>query len=139
MVIDTSAIIAVLLDEPENDVFSDLLGSEAPLAISAVTLHEASIVMAAKKKQKSAAGLVDELVRDLTIEICAVTVDDAMAARDAYFKYGRKYHAAGLNFGDCFAYALAKSRNEPLLFKGDDFSKTDVTPAWRRYEPNSRA
>jgi ribonuclease VapC len=132
MVIDTSAIIAILLDEPENDAFSNLLGSEAPLAMSAVTLHEASIVIAAKKKQTKAAALVDELVRDLTIEVCTVTIDDAVAARDAYFKYGRKYHAAGLNFGDCFAYALAKSRNEPLLFKGDDFSKTDVSPAWHR-------
>ncbi len=132
MVIDTSAIIAILLDEPENETFSKLLSSEAPLAISAVTLHEASIVIAAKKKRTSAARLVDELVVDLTIEVCAVTVDDAMAARDAYFKYGKNYHRAGLNFGDCFAYALAKSRNEPLLFKGDDFSKTDVTAAWSR-------
>jgi ribonuclease VapC len=60
-----------------------------------------------------------------------VTLDDAVTAREAYFKYGRKYHAAGLNSGDCFVYALAKSRNESLLFKGDDFSRTDVTPAWR--------
>jgi ribonuclease VapC len=132
MVIDTSAIIAILLDEPENETFSNLLSSETPLAISAVTLHEASIVVAAKKKQTSAARLVDELVLDLAIEVCAVTVDDAMAARDAYFRYGRNYHRAALNFGDCFAYALAKSRNEPLLFKGDDFSKTDVTAAWPR-------
>ncbi len=132
MVIDTSAIIAILLDEPENDAFSNLLGSEAPLAMSAVTLHEASIVMAAKKRQTSAARLVDELVRDLAIEVCAVTVEDAIVAREAYFKYGRNYHRAGLNFGDCFAYALAKSRNEPLLFKGDDFSKTDVIAASHR-------
>ena len=132
MVIDTSAVVAILLDEPEKDAFSDLLSSEVPLAISAVTFHEASIVMAAKKRQTSAARLVDELVRDLAIEVCAVAGTDAMTARDAYFKYGRNYHRAGLNFGDCFAYALAKSRNEPLLFKGDDFSKTDVTAAWHR-------
>jgi ribonuclease VapC len=132
MVIDTSAIIAILLDEPENETFSNLLSSETPLAISAVTLHEASIVVATKKKQTSAARLVDELVLDLAIEVCAVTVDDARAARDAYFKYGRNYHRAGLNFGDCFVFALAKSRNEPLLFKGNDFSKTDITAAWPR-------
>lgn len=132
MVIDTSAIIAILLDEPEKDAFANLLSSEVPLAISAVTLHEASIVMAAKKKQTSAARLIDEFVRDLAIEVCVVAGTDARAARDAYFKYRRNYHRAGLNFGDCFAYALAKSRNEPLLFKGDDFSKTDVTAAWHR-------
>jgi len=70
-------------------------------------------------------------VRDLSIDVVAVTIDDAVAAREAYFRYGRGYHPARLNLADCFAYALAKMRNEPLLFKGDDFSKTDIVPAWR--------
>jgi ribonuclease VapC len=70
-------------------------------------------------------------VRDLAIEISAVTAGDALAARNAYFQYGRNYHPAGLNLADCFAYALAKARHEPLLFKCDDFSKTDIEPAWR--------
>ena len=131
MVIDTSAIVAILMNELESDIFSQILAAEMTLAISAVTFHEASIVLAGKKAQPSAASLVDELIRDLEIEVVASTIDDVRAARDAYFRFGRGYHRAGLNLIDCFAYALAKSRGEPLLFKGDDFSKTDIVPAWR--------
>jgi ribonuclease VapC len=69
--------------------------------------------------------------RDLEIEIAAATIEDALAARDAYFRFGRGYHRAGLNLADCFVYALAKSRGVPLLFKGDDFAETDIVPAWR--------
>ncbi len=130
MVIDTSAIVAILMDELESDVFSQILAGETTLAISAVTFHEASIVMAGKKRHPSAARLVDEFIRDLEIEVAASTIDDALAAREVYFRFGRGYHRAGLNLADCFAYALAKSRGEPLLFKGDDFSRTDIAPAW---------
>ena len=130
MVIDTSAIVAFLLDEPEGDSFAQILAANASLAISAVTLHEASIVMAGKAKQ-AGVRLLDDFLRDSAIEVSSVTMDDALAAREAYFRYGRGYHPAGLNFADCFSYALAKARNEPLLFKGDDFSMTDIVPAWR--------
>jgi ribonuclease VapC len=75
--------------------------------------------------------MVDEFVHDLAIDVAAATAEDVVAAREAYFQYGRGYHPAGLNLADCFAYALAKTMNEPLLFKGDDFSKTDIVPAWR--------
>jgi len=131
MVIDTSAIVAILMDELESDIFSQILVGETTLAISAVTFHEASIVIAGKKRHPSAAGLVDELIRDLEIEVAAATIDHALAAREAYFRFGRGYHRAGLNLADCLAYALARSRGEPLLFKGDDFSRTDIAPAWR--------
>jgi len=67
----------------------------------------------------------------MQIETVASTIDDALAAREAYFRYGKGYHPAGLNLADCFSYALAKTRNDTLLFKGDDFSKTDIVPAWR--------
>ena len=130
MVIDSSAIVAILMDEAEADIFSRVLAGETKLAISAVTFHETSIVMAGKKGSPNAARFVDEFVRDLEIEIAAATIEDALAAREAYFRFGRGYHRAGLNLADCFSYALAKSRGAPLLFKGDDFSQTDVAPAW---------
>jgi ribonuclease VapC len=130
MVIDTSAIIAILLVEPEMNIFVEILAANPPLAISAATFHEASVVMAGKAK-KAGVRLFDDFIRNLAIEVVPVRIEDAIAAREAYFKYGRGYHAAGLNLADCFAYALAKSRNEPLLFKGGDFSKTDIVPAWR--------
>lgn len=131
MVLDTSAIVAILLEEPEADVFSRLIATDPELAISAVTFHEASIVMASKKRSIDAAQLVDNLIRRLAIQIVSLDAEGSSAARDAYFRFGRGYHAAKLNFGDCFAYALAKAREDTLLFKGDDFLKTDVVPAWR--------
>jgi len=131
MILDSSAIVAILIGEPERDIFMRLLAAETTLAMSAVTFHEASIVMAGKKKQPSAAQLVERLVREMAIDISVVTFDDAVAAREAYLRYGRGYHPARLNFGDCYSYVVAKSRDEPLLFKGDDFSKTDIVPAWR--------
>jgi ribonuclease VapC len=131
MVIDSSAIVAVLMDEAEADIFSRVIAGETKLAMSAVTFHEASIVLAGKKGSPNAAGFVDEFVRDLEIEIAVATIEDALAAREAYFRFGRGYHRAALNLADCFSYALAKSRGAPLLFKGDDFAQTDVAPAWR--------
>ena len=130
MVIDTSAIVAILLDEPEANIFAQILAANPPLAISVVTFHEASIVMAGKAK-KAGVRLFDDFLRDMAIEVSGVTIEDGVAAREAYFQYGRGYHPAGLNFADCFTYALAKTRSESLLFKGDDFSKTDIAPAWR--------
>jgi ribonuclease VapC len=131
MVIDTSAIIAILLDEPEQNVFKGILAAEAVTAMSVMTFYEASIVLAGKKRTPDAARMVDDFVRDLAVDVAAATAEAAAAAREAYFRYGRGYHPAGLNLADCFAYALAKMRNESLLFKGDDFSKTDIVPAWR--------
>jgi ribonuclease VapC len=131
MVIDTSALVAILMDEPEQSIFKKIFASEPTVAMSVMTCYEAAIVMAGKKRTQNAARLVDDFVRDLAIDVVTVTNEDAVAAREAYFQYGRGYHSAGLNLADCFAYALAKTRNEPLLFKGDDFSQTDIVPAWR--------
>jgi ribonuclease VapC len=136
MVIDTSAVVAILMDEPEQNIFKQIVAADTNSAMPAMTFYETSIVMAAKKRTQAAARLVDDFVRDLAIDVVVAAVDDVVAAREAYFRYGRGYHPAGLNLADCFAYALAKTRNEPLLFKGDDFSKTDIVPAWRRGGPS---
>jgi ribonuclease VapC len=131
MVLDTSAIIAVLLSEPERDDFVRIISSGSPLAISVVTLQEAAIVIAGKKQKAEAAQLVDDLVQDLNVEVVPLDVASALGAREAYFRFGRGYHPAALNFADCFAYALAKMRAEPLLFKGKDFPMIDIVPAWQ--------
>lgn len=128
MVVDTSALVAVLLDEPERDAFIAELANAADPVISAATLVEASIVMRAK----TGADGVDDL--DALLAVAAVRcvgVDEAQArmARDAFARFGKGAAPAGLNFGDCFAYALARSIDRPLLYKGADFSRTDVVSA----------
>jgi ribonuclease VapC len=131
MVLDTSAIIAMTFDEPERDVFVDVIGAQALLVMSAATLHETSVVAARKKRDANAAGLIEEFIINFRVGVVSLDADDARAARDAYFRYGKGFHPAGLNLADCFSYSLAKSRNESLLFKGTDFLKTDIVPAWR--------
>ncbi len=131
MVIDTSALAAVIFHEPERDRFLDILTRDPELIVSAVTLHETSIVVVGRKRDTRAAIEVDNLLARFGVEILPVDAEGARAARAAYFQYGRGYHPAGLNLADCFPYSLAKSRNEPLLFKGTDFLKTDIVPAWR--------
>jgi ribonuclease VapC len=131
MVIDTSAVVAILFDEPERGAFTDILASEATRVISVVAYYEAALVVAGRKKNPGAAQLVDDLIRDLAVGVDTPTMEDAVVAREAFFRYGRGYHPAGLNFADCFSYALAKTRGEPLLFKGNDFSETDIVAAWR--------
>jgi ribonuclease VapC len=131
MVLDTSAIIAIIFNENECDNFSRLTAANPLLAVSAVSIHEASIVTAGKKRDPNAARLVDNFIRDLVIEVVPVDLASAHAARAAYFRFGKGYHPAGLNLADCFPYALAKARDEPLLFKGSDFLKTDIVAAWR--------
>ena len=131
MVVDTSAIIALLFQEPERSSFLEIFVHETRLAISAVALLETSVVAARRKRDQLAAVELDNMLRRFDIEIVATDADGARSARDAYFRYGKGYHPAGLNLADCFSYALAKARDEPLLFKGDDFLKTDIVPAWR--------
>jgi ribonuclease VapC len=131
MVIDTSALAAIIFGEPEREAFGAILVAESPLVLSAVSLYETAVVVASRKGNPAAAKLVDEICRDFSIEISAFDAEQSMAARGAYLLYGRGRHPAGLNLADCASYALAKTRDEPLLFKGDDFSQTDVIPAWR--------
>jgi ribonuclease VapC len=128
VVLDTSALLAVLLGEPERDRFiAALADAEDPL-ISAATLVESSIVMRAKTGDGGVADL-DDVLAAAAVRSVAVDSVQAYLARDAFARFGKGRAAAGLNFGDCFSYALARAMDRPLLFKGDDFSKTDVTPA----------
>ena len=131
MVVDTSALIAIIFREPEWHALSQLAAGDPILAISAVTVHEASIVAAGKKMDPAGVQLVDDFIHDLQADVIPVDLEGARAARTAYFRFGKGYHPAGLNLADCFPYALAKARNEALLFKGADFLKTDIGPAWR--------
>lgn len=125
MVIDSSALIAILRDEAERESFIAAIADDPRRLISAATYVESSSVIFGRRGQ---AGLnaMDALLRRFDMEIVDVTMDQAILAREAYVRYGRGHHPAGLNLGDCFPYALAKVENEPLLFKGNDFSQTDI-------------
>jgi len=127
-VVDTSALLAILLEEPDALRFAQALHDADGLSMSAPTWLEAAQV-AAGRRGVQGYGQFDALVTCLAIEI--VPCDEAMArvAYEAWLRFGKGRHPAALNFGDCFSYALAKLRGEPLLFKGDDFSKTDLMAA----------
>jgi ribonuclease VapC len=128
VVVDTSALLAVLLGGPERDPFIAVLADAQDPLISAATLVESSIVMRAKTGDHGVADL-DDLLAAAAVRCVAVDDVQAHLARDAFARYGKGRAAAGLNFGDCFSYALARATDRPLLFKGDDFRRTDVTPA----------
>ena len=129
MVIDTSALIAIAWGEPERERFQDVIEREAVRVISAASVIEASIVVICRAGQAAAAPAVEalgELIEQLGLEIEPVTPQQVRIAQIAYRTYGKGLHAAGLNFGHCFTYALAKATGRPLLFKGADFTKTDL-------------
>lgn len=130
MVVDTSAIVAILFDEPERQEFDRLIAQDGVRLISAVTRVEVVIVIEGRSRDIGRARL-DRFFAYSGIEIVAVTPEQAELAVEAFRRYGRGRHPAGLNIGDCFPYALAKSTGEPLLFKGDDFGQTDIVPAYR--------
>jgi len=129
IVIDTSALFAIAANESERSAFVDLLDAEKGL-ISAVTYVESVMVLTGRSRRLAIAR-VDDLMRTFGLEIVPVDRKLAAAAVSAFDRYGKGRHAARLNLSDCFAYGLAKSRGLPLLFKGNDFLKTDITPAWR--------
>ncbi len=128
MIVDASAILAVLFEEPEKDGFRDLMLMQAELAMSPVNYLEAAVRADDRRHPKKGAEL-DALLSGFGIAIAAIDGQQAHLAREAYRRYGKGNHPARLNLGDCFAYALAKARGEPLLFKGDDFRHTDVEAA----------
>lgn len=130
MVIDASALACILLAEPEAVDFAQALANAPESVISGPTWVEASMVITARLGSEGHALLIELLEGS---RIAVAHCDEALAhgAYDAWLKYGRGRHAAGLNFGDCFSYALAKQRAEPLLFKGKDFAKTDIVGAIR--------
>jgi ribonuclease VapC len=131
MVIDTSALLAILDDEPERRAFNECIQNDPKRFISAATLLETGIVVEARRGEAGGREL-DLLLHRSRFEVVPVDADQAEIARAAFRVYGKGRHTAGLNFGDCFAYALARELDEPLLYKGSDFAKTDLPPAtWR--------
>ena len=125
MVIDSSAIIAVLLNEANAAHIAHAIEASSQRLLSAANLLEASIVIESRKGEAGGREL-DLLLYRAAIEIVAVDQDQAEIARIAWRRFGKGRHPAGLNYGDCFAYALARTRQLPLLFQGDDFSQTDI-------------
>jgi len=125
MVIDSSAILALLLNEPEADDIEIAIDEDPVRLMSVASGLEAAVVVEARL---GAAGgrEFDLLLHKTRIELVAVTNEQTEAGRDAWRRFGRGRHEADLNFGDCFSYALAAVSGEPLLFKGEGFSKTDV-------------
>jgi len=125
MVIDTSALVAILLAEPERKDFLERILQAEARRISAANVFETGIVLAARKGE-AAGREFDLFVVRTNLEIVPVDGDQVEIARSAWRKYGKGRHSAALNFGDCFAYALAKFSGEPLLAKGGDFARTDI-------------
>jgi ribonuclease VapC len=128
-VLDTSAIVAILLREPDADLFRRYLDERPWAALSAATLHEAYCV-SKRDDFPRGARQIDDFLSLVEPEIVPFDMVHVSVARAAYDTYGRgSHHPANLNMGDCFSYALAKTRRLPLLFKGDDFIHTDIEPA----------
>jgi ribonuclease VapC len=130
LVVDSSAVMAVLMDEPEAETFFDLMDRAEPAIISAGNMIEIYRVVQAKARHRLAD--VDNLMAQLLLQVAPVDAAQVAFARDGMERFGkgRGTAPAVLDFGDLFAYALARARAAPLLFKGDDFTQTDLTPAW---------
>lgn len=129
MIVDPSAILAVLKQEPGWERIRDLLDASHGSSLSAASYVEASIVID-RWTDPTLSRSLDELIEQFEISIEPVTAEQARIAREAYRVYGRASgHAAKLNFGDCFSYALARVKRQPILFKGADFRHTDLRPA----------
>jgi ribonuclease VapC len=131
--VDTSAVIAILRGEEEAEPFAFAIAEAEQCFFSAVGLLEASMVMIGRGAP-GLAVLVDALVQDLAIEIVPFDGELARESRAAFIRFGKGRHPARLNFGDCVSYALAQARGLPLLYKGDDFARTDVVSALHRRE-----
>lgn len=128
MVVDSSAVLAILFNEPERDAFSAALTDAGVRLMSSVNALETAVVVSSRKGPYGSREF-DLLLHRAEFEVVPFTADHLRLARDAYERYGKGRHPAGLNLGDCCAYALARHTGECLLFKGDDFPRTDVVPA----------
>ena len=125
MIVDTSAIVAIIFKEPGHETWREKIADTAVIGIGAPTLVECGIVLSARLNQ-DARGLLGRFLYDANIVTIPFSEDHFGVAIGAWLKYGKGRHAAGLNFGDCLTYAVAKLANMPLLFVGEDFSKTDL-------------
>ena len=128
MIVDTSALLAILQAEPESRLLAEAIESVSQPTISVVSFVEASIVLDARHGAEGRDRL-DRVIRESRMEIAPVDLEQAQLAREAFRDFGKGGQPARLNFGDCFVYALARQRGEPLLFKGDDFTRTDIRAA----------
>ena len=127
MIVDTSAVLAVLFREADAAHYARMIATASPCRLSVANLLEASIVIG--RRGAATDGDLDLFIEDGAIELMPVTLEQVDFARRAWRRFGKGNHRAALNFGDCFAYALAETTGEPLLFKGDDFAHTDVEAA----------
>ncbi len=125
MIIDTSALVSILDQEPEAERLVRAIAAASERMLSAASLVETGIVMQVRRGDEAARDL-DLMLAKFNIDVIPVSAKQADFARKAFQRFGRGRHPARLNFGDCFAYALAKDSSAPLLFKGDDFSQTDL-------------
>ncbi len=128
MVLDTSALLTVLFDEPERRQFNEVIAADPNRLLSTASFLETGIVIETRSGEAGGRDL-DLFVHRAEIALVPVDADQAEIARRAFRRFGKGRHPAGLNFGDCFAYALSKASGEALLFKGDGFSKTDIDSA----------
>jgi ribonuclease VapC len=130
VIIDSSVLVAILLDEPGSELLRrKLVYSERPARMASASFLETAIVID-RKRDPTLGRKLDDLIDESMIEVVDFTTEHARVAREAYRDYGKgSGHPAKLNFGDCMAYALARSEREPLLFVGDDFTHTDIEPA----------
>ena len=128
MTLDSSALIAILFAEPGYLDLIDRILAATSVRVGAPTLVEASLVLAGRRR-KPAAGEVEALARELEVTVVAFGEREWRAAVAAFLRFGRGRHAAALNFGDCLAYAAAYTADDSLLFVGDDFARTDISPA----------
>jgi ribonuclease VapC len=128
VIIDTSAVVAVLRNEPEREQFAEAIAGAGRRSMAAPNLLETAMVLAGRQEDAILERL-DAFLREASIRIQPFSADHAAAARHAFLRYGKGRHKAALNFGDCIAYAAAKLEAEPLLFKGEDFRLTDIEAA----------
>ena len=128
MIVDTSALVAIAMSEPEAERFVISIESIERPRISAVNALELTMVLESASRGR-ATGSGEQIIRDLRIAVIPADLPQLEAARDAFRRFGKGRHPAALNFGDCFSYALAKHTGEPLLFKGTDFDRTDILVA----------
>lgn len=130
MVIDSSAIVAILFDEPERSAFTAAIEADPRRLISAANVLESALIVESRRGEAAGREL-DLLLHRADVSIMAVDAEQAELARASWRLFGKGRHPAGLNYGDCFAYALSLATGEPLLFKGEDFARTDaVAVAW---------
>jgi ribonuclease VapC len=129
IVIDSSALIAILRREPEADIFLRIIAEMEGCLLSSVSLLETSMVLTGRTGNQASWADLDVLILRAGIQVVAQDIELTEAARQGFLRYGKGRHSAGLNLGDCASYALAKVRNLPLLFKGKDFPKTDLMAA----------